>query len=68
MPDGNVGNCDVTENKSQQNLHTRENKTQKKQHQSNKASKQDAPCENKALSEYKSKFKCLQSMNCEYWI
>jgi hypothetical protein len=55
MPDGNVGNCDITENKSQQNSHTKENKKQRKEHQNNEASKQDAPSENKALSKYKSK-------------
>lgn len=53
MPDGNAGNCDVTENKSSQNVHTKENKKQKKQHQNNEASKQDTPSENKALSKYK---------------
>lgn len=53
MPDGNVGNCDVTENESQQNLHTKENEKQRKQHQNNEASKQDAASGNKALGRYK---------------
>lgn len=55
IADGNAGNCDVIENKSPQNLHTKENEKQKKQHQNNEASKQDIPSENKALSKYKSK-------------
>jgi hypothetical protein len=55
MPDGNVGNCDVTENKCQQNLHTKKNEKQRKQHQNNEASKQDAASGNKALGKYKSK-------------
>jgi hypothetical protein len=55
MPDGNVGNCDVTENRSQRNAHTKRNEKQRKQDQNNEASKQNAACENEALGKHKSK-------------
>jgi hypothetical protein len=64
-----VGDCDIPETKSQQNVHTKENHRQRQKHPNNDALNQNSQSGNEAPNKYKSKFcsyivACLRSIHC----